>query len=195
MAKGQVWGMIAFFSAIGEDGTQPEIVPCPICGGPMARHTLTKQYKCKGKSTEDMPKWLENAIEAAGFRPWQYYTGDGAIETLATAANGAKLEPMKSGSLFGDWQWSKLSEGDVTWPEWFPQEDCKRYVEERWAQWETELAQILEQYPEYDGLESESHPVVRINAINAKKHRVSWSYFIKWHIAVSINGAKHSEAS
>lgn len=118
-------------------------IPCPICGGPMAVGSMTRQMKCQSDRGEDMPDWLATALKAAGFDPWAFYQHDNAIDVLAEAANGAQLWPMRDRGRFGGWQWEGVPEGEITWTITVDHESREAYIRERMEAWVAELESLL----------------------------------------------------
>lgn len=146
MAKGTGWAMASVMGSMRVAHLRGQSNPCPICGAPMTVGSMTEQFKCKSDEAADMPEWLAEALKSQGFKPWAFYTQDGAIEVLATAENGAELSGMRAhGGRFGGWQWSKRPEGEITFPDWFPTDARDAYVAERFQQWEADLAKTLEE--------------------------------------------------
>lgn len=118
-------------------------IPCPVCGGPMAVGSMTRQMKCQSDRGEDMPDWLATALKATGFDPWAYYSHDGAIRVLAMAENGVELSPMRDRGRFGGWQWEGVPEGEITWTITVDHESREAYIRERMEAWVAELESSL----------------------------------------------------
>lgn len=143
MAKGPGFYLAALDGALRVAHLQGTWIPCPICGGPMAVGSMTRQMKCQSDRGEDMPDWLATALKAAGFDPWAYYSHDGAIRVLAMAENGVELSPMRDRGRFGGWQWEGVPEGEITWTITVDHESREAYIRERMEAWVAELESSL----------------------------------------------------
>ncbi len=143
MAKGVGWMMAEVMGSLKVAHLVGQVVICPVCGEPMTVGGFVESFKCQAESREaDMPSWLEKALKAQGFSPWAYYAQDGAISVLATAGNGAELQPLRGRGRFGGWQWSKKPDGAISFPDWFPIAERDQYVASRFEAWWKELSSM-----------------------------------------------------